>query len=222
MADSDRDARVRDRFGLVLLLLVASFVVSAFLSGKLPRILPLLVYLVALTLAVRGAHPVPRWLRRLLWAVAAGSAVAILATASEHRVVRGLVSLWAGAVVGLAIVAVVRRMLAHRVVTLQTIFGALSAYLLIGFLFTAIFAAIANFQREPLFTDGRPANSGTIQYFSFTTMTTIGFGDFTAAGEPARTFAVLDALTGQIFLVTLVARLVSMFGRERGSRREMS
>jgi hypothetical protein len=48
-------------------------------------------------------------------------------------------------------------------------------------------------------------------------MTTTGYGDVVAAGEPARTLAVADALTGQIFLVTLVARLVSIFGTTRNS-----
>jgi hypothetical protein len=46
-------------------------------------------------------------------------------------------------------------------------------------------------------------------------MSTTGYGDLVPAGEPARTLAVADALAGQIFLVTLVARLVSLFGTER-------
>jgi hypothetical protein len=126
--------------------------------------------------------------------------------------------LWFAAILLLAIVAVVRRVLIHRVVTLQTIFGALSAYLLIGFLFAALFSAVGHFGRAPLFAGGKPATTSTIQYFSFTTLTTVGYGDFAAAGEPARTLAVLDALTGQIFLVTLVARLVSIFGQARKPR----
>jgi hypothetical protein len=44
-------------------------------------------------------------------------------------------------------------------------------------------------------------------------MTTLGYGDFAASGEPARTLAVFEALTGQIFVVTLIARLVSIFGQ---------
>ena len=62
------------------------------------------------------------------------------------------------------------------------------------------------------FANGQPANTQTLQYFSFTTLTTLGYGDFTAAGSLGRAVAVLEALTGQVFLATLVARLVSAYG----------
>jgi hypothetical protein len=214
VADSDGDDHAGDRYGLVLLLLVVNFLLSAFLPSDWARTLPLLFYVAALALVFRNV-PRPRArLRRLLLVLLAVSAVALIAAfAVQNRVVRGLVSLWLAAVLVLTIVRVVRRILAHRVVTLQTIFGAISAYLLIGFLYAALFSAVGHFQRAPLFASGQPADSSTIQYFSFVTMTTVGYGDFTAAGEPARTLAVLDALTGQIFLVTLVARLVSVFGQ---------
>ena len=61
------------------------------------------------------------------------------------------------------------------------------------------------------FVDNEPANTQTFQYFSFTTLTTLGYGDFTAAESGSRSIAVLEALTGQIFLATLVARLVAAY-----------
>ena len=67
----------------------------------------------------------------------------------------------------------------------------------------------------PFFTDGQPVNAQTLQYFSFTTLTTLGYGDFTAAGSLGRALAVLEAMAGQIFLATLVARLVSAYGTTR-------
>lgn len=219
MAGSERDAGAGDRYGAVLSLLVVSFLLSAFLPDEWARILPLLLNLAALALAFRG--PQARWSgwRRLLLALVAGSAVAIVtAGVVESRLLRGIIALWLAVVLGLTIVAVVRRILAHRVVTLQTIFGALSAYLLIGLLYAALFSAVGHLQRAPLFAGGQPEDSSTVQYFSFITMTTVGYGDFTPAGEPARTLAVLDALTGQVFLVTLIARLVSLFGQARNPR----
>ena len=56
-----------------------------------------------------------------------------------------------------------------------------------------------------------------MQYFSFVTLTTTGYGDYTAAGDGARALATIEAMIGQIFLATLVARLVSSFAR--GTRR---
>jgi hypothetical protein len=78
-----------------------------------------------------------------------------------------------------------------------------------------MFTAVARLTTTPLFTDGSPADSATIQYFAFITLTTTGYGDLTPAGQSGRSLAVLDALAGQIFLVTPVARLVSMLGTER-------
>ena len=54
-------------------------------------------------------------------------------------------------------------------------------------------------------------NTKTFQYFSFTTLTTLGYGDFTAAQDSGRAVAVLEAMVGQMFLATLVARLVAGF-----------
>jgi Ion channel len=61
------------------------------------------------------------------------------------------------------------------------------------------------------FASGQPANAQTFQYFSFTTLTPLGYGDFTAANDGGRAVTVIEALTGQIFLATLVARLVAAF-----------
>ncbi|GIH13236.1 potassium channel family protein [Rugosimonospora africana] len=208
-----------DRYDLVFALLVASFLLTASLPGGRARVLPFVLYVAALTLALRGAFRDRRVSHRLLWTLLVGSAVAvILLIVVPNGTVHGVVSLWVAAILVLSIVAVVRRVLAHRVVTMQTIFGALSAYLLIGFLYAALFSAVSELHHTALFAHGQPANSKTIQYFSFITMTTVGYGDFTAASEPARTLAVFDALSGQIFLVTLVARLVSIFGTTRSER----
>ena len=127
----------------------------------------------------------------------------------------GALSVWLSAVLLATIAVIVRRLLHHRAVALQTIYGALSAYLLIGFLFTALYSAVVHLGSEQFFAGGEPATSASLQYFSFITMTTTGYGDLTPLGNGPRSLAVLEALSGQIFLVTLVARLVAMFGQLR-------
>jgi drug/metabolite transporter (DMT)-like permease len=205
-----------DRYGLVFALLLACFAVTAVLSNRPARVVTLILYASALVLALRSARFPMRTARRLRWGLLAGSVVvAALVVLFPGRVVNGLAALWAAAILLLVVVAVVARVLRHRVVTMQTIFGALSAYLLVGFVFAALFMATAELSTRPLFADGDSADSQTIQYFAFITLTTTGYGDFTPAGQPGRSLAVLDALFGQIFLVTLVARLVAMFGIER-------
>jgi hypothetical protein len=87
----------------------------------------------------------------------------------------------------------------------------LSAYIIIGLMFASGFAAVNYLSTTDFFANNEPANTQTFQYFSFTTLTTLGYGDFTAAESGARSIAVLEALTGQIFLATLVARLVAAY-----------
>lgn len=82
---------------------------------------------------------------------------------------------------------------------------------MLGLMFSAFYAATASLAAGPFFANGEPANTRTLQYFSFTTLTTLGYGDFTAVGNVGRAVAVLEALTGQVFLATLVARLVAAF-----------
>jgi Ion channel len=80
-----------------------------------------------------------------------------------------------------------------------------------GVLFAAFYAAIDHLDAAPFLAGHRPASTQTFQYFSFTTLTTLGYGDFTAAGNGGRAVAVIEALVGQVFLAPLVARLVAAF-----------
>ena len=103
-----------------------------------------------------------------------------------------------------------RQILLLPTVTIQSIYGAVSAYLMIGLMFAAFYSAINDLQGG-FFAAGEPANLSTFQYFSFTTLTTLGYGDFTPVQDGARAVAMIEAMTGQIFQATLVARLVSSF-----------
>src|ERR1700748_3722918 len=71
--------------------------------------------------------------------------------------------------------------------------------MIIGLMFAACYSA------------QQPANTQTFEYFCFVTLTTLGYGDFTAAQSGGRAIAVLEAMSGQVFLATLVARLVSAY-----------
>jgi len=100
-------------------------------------------------------------------------------------------------------------------VTLQTVFAGISLYFLIGMAFAFAYDLIQDITNDPFFAPTFDATAGTFGnqndflYFSLATLTTTGYGDFTAAAELGRTFSVLEALIGQIYLVTVVALLVS-------------
>jgi hypothetical protein len=206
---------------MVFTLLLASFLAAAALSTREARIVTLLLYAGALVLALRYAEFPGLAARQLRWGLVVASAiVAVLLSVLAGRAIEGLAALWTAGILLFTAFVVVGQVLRHRVVTMQTIFGALSAYLLLGFVYAALFTAAAKLTAAPLFDGGEPADSDAIQYFAFITLTTTGYGDLTPAGQPGRSLAVLDALTGQIFLVTLVARLVSVFGTERRRSRD--
>ena len=119
--------------------------------------------------------------------------------------------LWKTLILLMTVVMVVRRVLARPTVTIQSIYGALSAYLIIGLMFAAGYAAVEHLGEADFFASDQPANTQTFQYFSFTTLTTLGYRDFAAAENSGRSIAVIEAMTGQVFLATLVARLVTAY-----------
>jgi hypothetical protein len=163
-------------------------------------------------LALRNS-PVPSRAGRV--AVAVGilfSAALIVVSASlDTSAGLGAAALWKGLLLLLTVIVLIRQILLMPRVTIQSIFGAVSAYLIIGLMYAAFYSAIYYLHNKMLFAGNQPGNTSTFQYFSFTTLTTLGYGDFTPAGSGGRAVAMLEAMTGQIFLATLVARLVATF-----------
>ena len=198
------------RFGLLLLVLIATYLLSAFAQGHWVDALQVLLFTVVAVLALRNSAVSRRIVRVILGAAIAVSVV-MFALAFTVNTTRGIVHIWTGLVLLGTVVVIVRRVLALGAVTMQSIYGALSAYLVIGLMFAAFFAAINDLVPGDFFANNQLANPQTFQYFSFTTLTTLGYGDFTAIGSGGRAVAILEALTGQIFLATLVARLVAAY-----------
>jgi hypothetical protein len=124
---------------------------------------------------------------------------------------QALTFIWTTLLLLLTVLVLIRQILMMPTVTLQSIYGAVSAYLIIGLMFAAIYAASYYLNGRTFFAGNRQATAATFQYFSFTTLTTLGYGDFTAAQSGGQAIAMIEAMTGQIFLATLVARLVAAF-----------
>ena len=106
-----------------------------------------------------------------------------------------------------------------RRVDVHTVLGAICIYVFIGMFFAFVFTAIGEIGQEPFFAQMKNATTADYLYFSFVTMTTVGYGDLTAADGVGRATAVFDALLGQIYLVTVLALLVSQLGRVRRNPR---
>jgi ion channel len=106
------------------------------------------------------------------------------------------------------------RVLHHRRVTWETVLGALCAYVLIGLLFAFLYLAVDEFREAPFFAQPGSHDQGEFLYFSFVALTTLGFGDLSPSEGLPQALTVVEALIGSIFLVTLVARLVTLWVRQ--------
>jgi len=206
------------RYGALLIVLITGYLVSAFIDARWVEALQVVLFTVAMVLALRSAAISRRVVRVVLATAIIGLPVMFFLSFSTATgdAGSGVANVWTGLVLLAAAVLIVHRVLAFGEVTLQSIYGAFSAYLVIGLMFASFFAAIYHFGDDKFFVLGEVVNgTQTFQYFSFTTLTTLGYGDYTAAYSSGQAVAVMEALTGQIFLATLVARLVSSFRSTR-------
>lgn len=203
-----------DRYAAALGLILLAIVVSA-LAGEAGwgRILSLLAEAVTLVFILRtsGARPRTLWLATGSVAVALGAAVAFTVLGGGSGAVA---SVAIGALLVLiAPAAIVHRLRRHERITGSTIFGALCLYLLAGLFFARVYAVIGALQHGGFFAQRGVASTGDFLYFSFVTLATLGYGDLTPRSDLGRMAAVAEALTGQLYLVSVVAVLVANVGR---------
>jgi Ion channel len=118
-------------------------------------------------------------------------------------------------VTGGVILAGLVRLVIERGVVLQAVFGALAVYMLVGLVFAFLIGALATGESRPYFASGTDATQNARVYFSFTALTTTGFGDYTAATRAGRALVVLEMLVGQLYLVTVIATLVGNLHHQR-------
>ena len=125
--------------------------------------------------------------------------------------------------VGATPVVIGRALWRRQVVDIHTVLGAICIYVLIGMLFSFLYTTIGLLGDEAFFVQTNHANVAEFLYFSFITLTTVGYGDFTPAFGIGRALASLEALLGQLYLVTIIAVLVSRMAprRNEGSERDI-
>jgi hypothetical protein len=115
--------------------------------------------------------------------------------------------------VGLAPAAIVAGVVRHirddQGVSVATMFGVLCIYLLLGMFFAFVYGTIQVLGSSEFFAQQSDPTQADFLYFSYTTLTTTGFGDLTAATGLGRAVTITEALMGQVYLVTVVAAIVS-------------
>ena len=210
-----RDAKLSRRFGTLFALLVTTFIVSGFSEFAWARATATILQLLMILVAFRTTRsPGRRGLPIVVVVLAIGFAVAVY-TVVAHRSAtteHGAEAFFNATLYLAILVAVFRQVIDQQRVNVETILGALCVYFLIGLLFTMIYAGVDAVTVAPLFGHDVPGED--YSYFSFVTLTTVGYGDLVAHTDLGRRIAVVEAMTGQIFLATAVARLVSLYGAE--------
>ncbi len=206
------------RYGVCLMLILISIVVQiAAPDTEGGRVLVVVLYGLTLISAMRAADS-PRVLVRIARVVVV---VLILASAGlslgtpdvgEHATrITTLI------LVVIAPVVIVRGLIRHGleegVVTVQTMFGVLCLYLLLGLAFASTYNVVGALEAAPFFVEGKNTTSNYL-FFSFSTMTTTGYGNLIPAEGTGKALATLESLLGQVYLVTVVATIVGNLGRK--------
>ena len=147
-----------------------------------------------------------------LVAFAAASAMALLLFGGTFF--KATVLLLAGVLTMATIATVALGIVDQGEANVKAVTGAVCVYVLIGFLFVFLYGVIAVVSSDDFFAQGTDGTRSLRLYFSFVTLATLGYGDYTPAHELGRTLAIVEALFGQLYLVTVIAVLVSrMRGR---------
>jgi hypothetical protein len=209
-----QDVRVHDRFGTLLALLISAFMLNGFIEQRWARV-ALAGIQIALLVVVYFSTRIDGQTRNrviLPFILLVGvSFVSLVLYAGEGmQTVLGAISIVSVMVYGLILYLVVKRVMAERGVDIETILGALCIYFLLGLMFSTVFHALDVFSSAPIF--GEQIARQDYSYFSFVTLTTLGYGDIAPVNDLARRVAVIEAMCGQVFLATVIARMVSLYG----------
>jgi hypothetical protein len=203
------DVRSGDSYVLVLVLLLASLVVGIVAPettwARVARDVVLSVTTVVAywTATRRRAFLVPGV---LLPSVAL---VFVLIGALEGARTHAVTAAIGTVLVGTVAYLVTRDLVRRGRVNLQTVFGALSLYVLLGMFFGLLYMFIADVTDAAFFARGDDGTSGEHLYYSFVAISTTGFGDLSPATGIGRALTVLEIVLGQLYLVTVVAVLVT-------------
>jgi hypothetical protein len=180
-------------------------------AGWAGRVVTIAVAGLTAIIALTSSDVRPDRVRLACGAATAAVLAAALARALSSDGLLGVAFLIDGLLLTVAAVTILRRVVLTAQVDFRTILGAISVFTVLGLLFGFLFLALGRLVSGDVFTGVAHAEARDYLFFSYTTLTTTGYGNLVPAGDIGQILAVLEMLTGQVFLVTLVAGLVSLW-----------
>jgi ion channel len=205
------------RYGLLLLAALLSLIVQGIVNpSAVQQVIVTALAGIMLLLALRAARLSPR-VMRIASALAIAALVVSIVKATAGGIGEGAARSTNAALIALGppaiVVGLVRDLRETGSVRVQSLFGVLSLYMLIGMAFGFVYGAIDYYGGDPFFAAGQSATVSNCLYYSFITLSTVGYGDFVARTDLGHTLAVFEALIGQIYLVTVVSLIVTNLRR---------
>ncbi len=215
-----RAEQASDAFGLVFLLVLTTYVLTSLLENRGWTAVVLTMATSATSVvALTSSHARVTVVRVAIALSLLTIGLATIGAATGDRDWLNVASVIQVSLLAVAMGAVLRRVVTAPEVGSRTILGALSVYAVLGILFTFLYGVVERVQGGAFF-EGVPAPSGSdFLFFSYTTLTTTGYGNLVPGGQPGRLIAGFEMMAGQIFLVTLVAGLVSLWRPGEAIRR---
>ena len=213
--------RALDSYGLLLLMIMVSLVVGSLGSSLHEDLLALLRTLVLagtflFALHTSDAKRFMYYASFVLIVIAVSATVIVQSGTKAGDAVNAIAAFLL--VLGV-LFTILRRFAVHPVITGQSVLAAICVYLLMGLGYSAVYGFIGAIDPSGLFGPQSGAGTSVIRmYYSFITLTTVGYGDFVPYADTTRMIAVTEALIGQVYLVTIVALLVSQIGHQRPRR----
>jgi hypothetical protein len=201
----------RSGYWLVLALITISYAICAVQTSANPSVIALLVQLVTVAATLWVAEVGAR-LRRIGWsviAIAGLAAAAVAIAGTSGHVLDILLTIASMAAYLIAPAVIIAQQAKKSQVDGQTLLAAIGAYVMVGMFFTFLYTLIALVSAVPTFGEGHTDSLTSQLFFSFTTLTTTGYGNLVPVGAVVQSVAIAEAVTGQLFLVIAVARVVA-------------
>jgi hypothetical protein len=199
-------------YGSVLILITITYALSTVATQRWERSVVLLIQVVTVWIALRVSHARREVLRFADGVLVVAILVAIATSfGDDGKMVSAGVFLVAAILYFIAPLSILRHIVQQPDVDQETVLGAIDAYLLVGMFFAYTYQAMGAIQAGPFFEGGINGSVAQSLFFSFTTLTTTGYGNLVPAANPGQTFAVMEMLIGQLFLVTAVAKVINLW-----------
>ena len=208
-----------DSYGLVLLLIVITYGIVVAFDNSTGASVVLVIQVATVWFALRTSRA-RRGVRLF--------ADAVLALALVIAIVYPFLSTGEDTSLGVLVcsailyfiapLSILRHLVGRPQVDAETFLGAIAAYLLIGMFFAFTYRILAVQQGSPFFGSAGAGSGPQTLFFSFTTLTTTGYGNYVPSEDLGQSIAVLEMLIGQVFLATAIAKVITSWSPVRSRR----